>query len=1793
MTTGKGSIRAAVLTFVMLIAGIALFFQHTRSSSVAGSGAAMQGDWSAPSVSLVAQYEPEEIVSLRDRSTRVFRVVRDFELAHPDGQMERRQAESRIVWMGTNLCYQPQPGFWVPSDPRFEQVPGGFVSDKNNFAVTVGQSAASGVMVTMGGVSVGMQARSVIISDGLKSQVLGTLNADVAVQGGADGSTVRFARSFGDDIDLEYVVGTASCHQNVVFKKPIALPEGYDGSRAYIYVYSRINLDELIGQYGLHLRTHSGRLEPPRAGRASDLLGALYLSQGDAQPGHLCSFIPSWAYDTPAGGGAPKSVQVEKQLLTDEAGETYLVERIPYRFLEEASFPAVLDWELMQVENGSAHCEARYTYYVSNPKVITGTLSIEPGTTIKFGSGGRFLLAAGGEIQASGEPWNFITFTSVNDDNCGEEIGAYSNHNPQPGDYMTPVFLVGGCSAASSIRYCKIAYATWGVCAQDQELSSPIENNVIRCTGYGINLSTTRIHCKNNLIVGADGGMHKGIYVLADPAWGQDTQIQNNSIDGCNQYWNSAAIHVMTGSGPIEIHDNLFSDNNYALYNESQQTIALSYNGYYPNNQQMYGGYVESYRRTCTTDPYANVDHLGEFYLDQDAGGGGVLRDAGSVGNPDDPAWPFPGNRFTVDAPEHLYTAGTLISTDTQWLPIDHDGKSGDPLDIGYHHNRVDVFVDHANLQVSAQLLIGSGAVVAMATEGHYLFVVAGGQLLCVGEPYIHLKEECDNGYNIISSSAAMSMLIESPYRDDDLNPLILLGGGSSSDSRVEYTVFRWLGAWGLYMGEDLSRALSDNVFALSYYGLYAHQGHNRFKNNLFYENGVGACPVYGHSHFQTNTFDRCNRGIEYQRGLSSTLTATDCLFTENDTGIYLSGSSGTMSANFNAYFSNDSNIYDAGAGQDLPEGPKSIRLHSSPYCAGRPLHWENDYRLDQESAAVNAGSNSAAYGGLAAYTTDPNGTYDVGYVDTAFHYLARPPVYVDRTNEGSGPDGSRLGPYATIGEGLGSNLAVPGTAVLVLPGTYLYENTEQVTLASSMDLIGSGQDVTVLDGQYYHTPEVPSKTSYPLIKIDDSSDITLAGLNIRGRYNEDEGLAQYGGKGGGVICVDSGGVEIRDCIIAQNEADYGGGLYIEKSAVEIADCIIHQNKAFSGVAGGGVYMKWCNSSQGTGVTIRRCIISNNAAGDPVEPATIGGGGIYCCCPPGETMPTDALIEDCIISHNRGTACHGGGIYLDSNCPVAIRNCIIEHNAATYDEGPCCKGRGGGIYVDNSSPTICGSTISSNSSLRGGSGINLKGASCHAYIVNCTIVDNSGPEEETAAVWGDGADATIVNSIIWGNVGQCQVAGCDPDSVTYSCVQGGFEGDGNIPDPPGDPEFPGPLLVGSAYGPYHLANGSPCLDRGTTSGFPQGYTSDVDGDPRQIRVRDPGDPAYVSDVDMGSDERHPFRQMVGIEKDSDQKKVTITWDSEDGAGYKVYMSDDPFSDDMIWDCQDVVYGTGSPVSWADTRIDFETEDQRYYKVLAKDGTYAGAWTRPVGFVNAEPQYFTFWDDYESSFLAIPLELKYQPINSIEGHENEGLGSMLGENLEEEDRIEFLKLGHPDEETQWWTTLWLNNGKWCIEEGGTESDERFSLGEVFRIVEAEANPSRLTFLGYVPLRPVRPMVFRFTTWKKYVEFGYPYPVHTTLNDIRFIRYYAFFEDDADEVHIPKQVEQYVEREILWLDVDDDGYELWKYQNGADAESPHIDVVPGKGFCYYGKRGREYIGTYMYCRRVPVVRPYRSD
>ncbi len=188
---------------------------------------------------------------------------------------------------------------------------------------------------------------------------------------------------------------------------------------------------------------------------------------------------------------------------------------------------------------------------------------------------------------------------------------------------------------------------------------------------------------------------------------------------------------------------------------------------------------------------------------------------------------------------------------------------------------------------------------------------------------------------------------------------------------------------------------------------------------------------------------------------------------------------------------------------------------------------------------------------------------------------------------------------------------------------------------------------------------------------------------------------------------------------------------------------------------------------------------------------------------------SEVVLSNCTFSDNTGGAVSS---FLRSG--LTATNCIFSGNSGDAIE-----------TAEESRSTLINCVIRDNS----GIGMATHPLLSDGIAINCTFTGNSG-----GAVGG--AFTTVINSILWSDPGG-EILGPDvATTVTYSDIQGGFAGTGNID---ADPLFDASL---------HLRAGSPCIDAGNSAAVPAGVTTDLDGRPR----------IQGTSVDMGAYES-PFK----------------------------------------------------------------------------------------------------------------------------------------------------------------------------------------------------------------------------------------------------------------------------------------------------------------------------------------------
>jgi parallel beta-helix repeat protein len=250
----------------------------------------------------------------------------------------------------------------------------------------------------------------------------------------------------------------------------------------------------------------------------------------------------------------------------------------------------------------------------------------------------------------------------------------------------------------------------------------------------------------------------------------------------------------------------------------------------------------------------------------------------------------------------------------------------------------------------------------------------------------------------------------------------------------------------------------------------------------------------------------------------------------------------------------------------------------------------------------------------------------------------------------------------------------------------------------------------------------------------------------------------------------------VESCTFSDNTATYGGGMY-----------------------------NYLSSSP----TVTNTTFSANSAEE--------GGGMLN---EDNSTPT---VESCTLSDNTATS-YGGGMYNYLSSSPTVTNCSFFANTADI--------AGGGIMNEyNSSPTVTNTTFSANTANSAGGGmINYDNAS--PTVTNCTFSGNIAIAGDSGGGMYNDLDSSpiVTNSILWGDSPDEIYNVSATPSVTYSDIQGGYAGTGNIDADPlfVDPDGPD-NIAGNEDDDLHLKSGSPCIDTGTPSGAP---ATDLEGNSR-------------------------------------------------------------------------------------------------------------------------------------------------------------------------------------------------------------------------------------------------------------------------------------------------------------------------------------------------------------------------
>ena len=301
--------------------------------------------------------------------------------------------------------------------------------------------------------------------------------------------------------------------------------------------------------------------------------------------------------------------------------------------------------------------------------------------------------------------------------------------------------------------------------------------------------------------------------------------------------------------------------------------------------------------------------------------------------------------------------------------------------------------------------------------------------------------------------------------------------------------------------------------------------------------------------------------------------------------------------------------------------------------------------------------------------------------------------------------------------------------------------------------------------------------------------------------------------RGGGIYCSNSILV-IDNCVLTDNTSlDDGGGIYIDDGEIEILNSLVANCCAVAG--GGGVLVE-----DSIATVVDSDILFNSAS---------GGGGILT-----KSSSLD-LLRSRIIGNEANSS---AGLALGSGGVSSINNCVIAANIAF-----------GTVAVISASPMT---------------------------MTNCSVISNISLADSASSTMSCSPSSCVLkNCVLWNNFSDTCCGGSGTFSVTYSDIEGGFPGPGNID---ADPIFWDP-----STGFFHLTPNSPCVDAGNNSGI-ESDALDLD---RENRISS-------GTVDMGADEFHDcdgngspdvLELLDGSAADCNENNTVDTCDIDDGTSF--------------------------------------------------------------------------------------------------------------------------------------------------------------------------------------------------------------------------------------------------------------------------------------------------------------------
>lgn len=389
--------------------------------------------------------------------------------------------------------------------------------------------------------------------------------------------------------------------------------------------------------------------------------------------------------------------------------------------------------------------------------------------------------------------------------------------------------------------------------------------------------------------------------------------------------------------------------------------------------------------------------------------------------------------------------------------------------------------------------------------------------------------------------------------------------------------------------------------------------------------------------------------------------------------------------------------------------------------------------------------------------------------------------IYVDANLTTGLNDGSSWANAFQGARGLrdANNLAVAGDVIFVAAGRYTPANgtnrTKSIVMLDDVEMYGG-----FLGGESSPAERPPFGTAPSIIDGD------LLENDSSGMFGDNSYHCVRAGTAGPSAVLDGFVIRGGNSNGTGNN-NKGAGILCLDGAPTIRSChFVDHRCTFGGAAG---YIN------GSGPAFIDCIFEGGDGG------SFGGAFDIATGTPG------ILFDRCVFKDN--TADRAGALEVFSTSGVTVSNSVFYDNVSTGSGG------GGGMWVGSGGTTL---------------------------VVNCTFVGNSATTQNVGGLRNQGATVTVANSVFWDNEGpggaqdSANQIGGSP-TVSYSIVEGGFSGTGNLNSDP--------LFVDLAGRDLRLTSASPAVDA-ADNGMVSPLPLDAGRAPRYV------DEPLVADTGVGS-----------------------------------------------------------------------------------------------------------------------------------------------------------------------------------------------------------------------------------------------------------------------------------------------------------------------------------------------------